>query len=846
MDERLKENELFQTSHIMILTCYTMFASILIGESFLLGWESWALILIVTGIACAWIVHIRAKFSEYTRLWIYSLLMMATFFFYGIHATSTYDLSAVMTAVISMYTMTGVSKLIFLCQGTYFLTFGYDIGRMIRDGVQFTPLEVTRALLHIALIIMVGWIARVIIDRWGRVLGRVGREMAVLKEGTERLNDFLANVSHEIRTPVNAVMGFTGVCMEKEKDDEIRHNMGSVMEAGRRIHDQISDILDYSEIYRKSLAINREDYVLSSIIFDVTSQLAPFMNPSCELIIDIDPKVCAVMNSDTVKLKKILRHLLENGIKYTPEGGVYAHIFTIEEDYGVNLCIEVEDTGIGMEEGEAENSLLGFYQGDSSRTRKGGGLGLGLAIVHGFVSALGGFMMVKSRAGAGTKISISLPQQVIDPTSCMALAEKDSLCLGAFIRFEKFANPDVREYYARLMTSVVSGMDITIHRTDSFEELVRLCETVSLTHLVIGKEEYEAHTSFMENLAKSVVVVIMAKKDFVLPEDSLCVHGMKPVTTFTVAESLNMKPGKRKEDGKRMVLDGVSALVVDDEPMNLSVAKGILKKYGMAIDTAVSGFEAVDLTDANEYDIVFMDHMMPGMDGVETAERIWRQCSKKEKKTAIVALTANAVSTAKEMFLSKGFDDFISKPIELHELERVLKRVLPAEKIHYEFADDHEQTASGTEEKSAPEQVLSGVDMRQGMAHCQNDEEFYRSILEQYASEAGQKAQTLREAFEAEDYKSYEIHVHALKSTSKLIGALALSETAKSMEETASAGKKIPEDIHERMLKDYLSIAEAIASYTGADLSEGGRAGTAGGVSEAEPGKNSILEFEAE
>ncbi len=853
MNDNLKNNELFQTAHIMILICYTILSVTLIAESLLLGWEKWAIILIIVSITTAWVVHFRQRLSVYTRLWFYSMLMMVTYFFYGIHSTSTYDLSAVMTAIIMLYTMTGVPGLIYLCQISFYITFAYDIAGMIRDGEEFTSLVVTRSMLHVAIIIMVGWIARVIIDRWDRVLGKVNHEITELKDGTDRIGDFLANVSHEIRTPANAILGFTGVCLEKEVDEARREDLTYVMEAGKRISDQISDILDYSEIDRGTIATNREDYTLSSVIYDVTLQVAPLLVPECELIIDVEPSVPHVMNTDAVKLKKILRHLVENSLKYTRAGGVYVYISSRKEVYGVNLCIDVTDTGIGMEKEDAEKALLGFYQGDSSRTRKGGGLGLGLAIVSGFVAALGGFMTINTRVGEGTKVSMSLPQGVADPGDCMSLREKDKLCLGAFIRFGKFKNADVREFYGRLMKTIVGGLDITIHRVESLEDLKKLCEKVSLTHLLVGEEEYWAEREYLESLTGGTVVVVASRDDFAPPQDSGVIRLAKPVSGFSVVEILNMQPGERKEEEQQLYLGKVKALVVDDESMNLSVAKGILGRYSMEIDTVLSGFEAVAACEEKEYDIIFMDHMMPEMDGIETAKRIRLGARARGQKFVIVALTANAVSTAKEMFLSEGFDGFISKPIEINELERVLRRVLPRDKVEFVKAKDAgtaffgdkgikggsaagsgmagsaggSVAGSGVAGSAQPfsHMMEAGILMEQGLSYCADDMEFYRSLLAEYAQDAPVMGGRLSETYRKEDWKNYEIYVHALKSTSKMIGAAELSEMAKALEATAAAGVEIPDAGHQAMMRRYRAVVEAICTDLGMNPAEGGNIG---------------------
>ena len=276
MLKKTMHNEIFQTAHLMILLSYTLFATVLIGESLLLGWEKWALMLIGLGVVSGWLMHIMHILSEHQRLWLNSAMMMVAFFFYGIHQTSTFDLAVVMAAVIMMYTMTGQKLLITLCQITYYVTMTYELNTMTQAGVEFDALFVTRTLLHLWMIFMICWFSRTIIDKWTRVLNRSHREIEQLTDASDRLNDFLANVSHELRTPVNAVVGLTGICIDKVKDKEILSDLHAVRDAGDRVAEQISDILDYSEIDRGGLALNEEDYMLASVLSDLVTELRQF------------------------------------------------------------------------------------------------------------------------------------------------------------------------------------------------------------------------------------------------------------------------------------------------------------------------------------------------------------------------------------------------------------------------------------------------------------------------------------------------------------------------------------------------------------------------------------------
>ena len=824
MSSTTKEsNDLFQSSHLTLLISYTIFAIILIAESLLLGWENWAIMIIIVGISMAWVLHLRHNTPSNVRIWVYAILMMGCFFFYGIHETSTFDLALVMAAIIMLNTMTGKKQLITLCQFTFYVTMIYELVNMIISGEIFDALLITRSLLHLCMIYFIGRFAKVIIDKWLQVLNRSNDEIEQLTEATEHLNDFLANVSHELRTPVNAIIGLTSLCIDKSRHREVEGDLIAVRDAGRKVADQISDILDYSEIDRKKAVCNNEDYMLSSVLHDLVTEVKQYKPKNVELIIDVDPSIPAVMNTDVAKFKKILKALITNGLKYTQKGGVYVRITTVNHEYGINLCIEVTDTGKGMTEYELEKVYDSFYQADSSRTRQGGGLGLGLAITSGFVALMGGFMTIESKPDVGTTVTVSIPQRVIDPLSCMSVSAPDKLCLGAFLHFEKYNHPAVRDYYNSMVLNIVKGLGIQMHRVNNAENLKLLRDSVHLTHLFIAEEEYNDNVDLIEDLAKTTVVAVVANEGIILPKNTRVKVLEKPFYCFPVVSILNSTIDSKEERVKKMRCDGVRALVVDDESMNLVVAKSIFGRYGMKVYTVTSGQESIDICREKVFDIIFMDHMMSGMDGVEAMKRIRTDVSGLNGSIPIVALTANAMSSAKQMFLSEGFDGFVSKPVEVEELERVLRQVLPKSSVSYVDADSEvqeaepeeeeiESVAPGVEEKDfMAELKKDGIDTDAGLKYCVGDKDFYKSLLIQFASESADKIASMKNYFIIRDWHNYEIFVHALKSTSKMIGIADLSEKAKALEQAAKEnGEAYILENHEDMIRDYGRITANI------------------------------------
>ena len=298
----------------------------------------------------------------------------------------------------------------------------------------------------------------------------------------------------------------------------------------------------------------------------------------------------------------------------------------------------------------------------------------------------------------------------------------------------------------------------------------------------------------------------------------------KPLYCFPVISAINASRETSGTNG-RMVLTGVRALVVDDEPMNLIVAKSIFGGYGMTVETAESGPESIEMCQKYKYDIVFMDHMMPGMDGVEAMKRI-RGGLRGKAELPIVALTANTVSQAREMFVQEGFDGFVGKPIETTELERTLKNVLPADKILY--VQDEEpapETKAESKPKPAPESDINdpdhykplrvfGLDDSVGLRYCQGDHTLYQAILADFAQGAPDMVAYLDDKLANGDMKGYEIKIHSIKSTSRMVGALELGDVAERLEKAAKE-----EDIdtvrrdHNQAITLYTGLTEAIKKH---------------------------------
>lgn len=257
---------------------------------------------------------------------------------------------------------------------------------------------------------------------------------------------------------------------------------------------------------------------------------------------------------------------------------------------------------------------------------------------------------------------------------------------------------------------------------------------------------------------------------------------------------------KTDEEEESLWLPEARILVVDDVPMNIKVFTLLLKDTGMQIDTALSGEECLKMTAQKQYNMIFLDHMMPEMDGIEVLHRIQQNEENKNREVPIIALTANAIVGVREKYLKEGFWDYLSKPVKLSGLKKMLLKYLQPELAKIPTASvKAEQKTDG--EKTFLEQ-LDFPDVQKGLSYCADDEDFYKEMLKMYSDNS--RLIELKKQYDEKDWENYRIQVHALKSTSLSIGAVKLSEQAKEMEEAAKNGcvEELSEQ-QEKMMKEY-------------------------------------------
>ncbi len=534
-------------------------------------------------------------------------------------------------------------------------------------------------------------------------------EEHIAKMAADNKTYFLTNVSHEIRTPVNAVLGMNEMILRESKEDQTRRYAREIRTSGRALLAMIDEILDSARLESGEMKLEPVEFDLMASVNDVVNLNAfRAKEKGIEFHTDFDPSTPRLLYGDEIRFKQILSNLLHNAVKYTKEGRVDVSLkYEKQDDNHVILNVSVKDTGIGIKKEDLDKISMRFERLDEGVNRSLAGTGLGMNIVKELLSLMGGELSVESEYGVGSVFSFTLPVEVVK----------------------------------------------------WFE---------------VGYLDTEEETESDAN-----------KRGKVLQAPEACV------------------------------------LIVDDTPMNITVMRSLLKESKIQVDAAESGFQAFEMVGQKKYDIIFLDHRMPEMDGVETLERMKQLPSNLNKETPVIALTANVITGGGAKYKEVGFTEYLPKPVDGHSLEILLEDQLPTEKIAYvSFSEEKPKETYEQLECDHPMcallHVIPNLEPKKGYELCGGEEVFLK-VLREFGDNTAKKSAEIEDFLAKKDLENYTIWVHALKSSARLIGAEKLSEDAKRLEDLGGKAL-IKDDVAlrgieantPRLLEDYRLIGGGI------------------------------------
>ncbi len=567
------------------------------------------------------------------------------------------------------------------------------LGKIMIIGISFP--EYLDHYLNIALTMSKSCSLAIVQARHFAILEKA-REKA--EEATQIKSQFLANMSHEIRTPLNGIIGMTELLEETKTTKTQQRYLRLLMNSGVTLLNLVNDILDFSKLEAGKMRLESVDFDIRQSVEETVELMSiKAVQKGLELVCFIEPDVPALVEGDQVRLNQVLINLINNAIKFTAVGEIFIHLkVLVNTEDKTQLYFTLRDTGIGIEQSVIEQLFLPFIQADGSITRKFGGTGLGLSICKQIIDLMEGEIGVTSKINEGSEfwftISLKKSQEsekvgsikVNSLTHLKVLVVDDNetnlLLLSALLK-----NWGCRSYILNQPIEAIRILREALYKEDPFNVVLLDYQMPLLDGISLGKMIH-AMPEFSQ-LAMILMTSFLHQEDIsTFQQMGFVEYMIKPIRRNNFYEGLRKLFNRKyvddlerdtqlfgKEAKDLAQVRNIKVLLAEDNSTNIIIMNKILKSHGFKTSSVGNGQEALELLKRKHFDLVLMDCQMPVMDGYE-ATRLIRKgiCGEDKKNILIFAMTAHARKEDKEKCLKIGMNDYISKPIKIEELKRIL------------------------------------------------------------------------------------------------------------------------------------------------------------------------------
>lgn len=681
------------------------------------------------------------------------------------------------------------------------------------------------------------------------LIERLKTDLAIAEQEIKKANksksQFLANISHELRTPMNGILGMTELLMGTGLNHKQMHYGDSVRRSAESLLSVINDLLDYSKMEAGGLYLEKASFNIRELVEDVCDLLAVQAQlKELELICHIDRSMHEQVIGDANRIRQILSNLISNAIKFTKRGEIVVKIKQIE--YEENICtyrIDVVDTGIGISpEGQAK-IFDSFTQADSSDAREHGGSGLGLFISHKLLELMQGSISLRSRMDEGSHFAVTLQLKTTESESQIMNFADTLQGVRVLVVDDNETNRTILFHQLKtwgVYPETVESADKALEKLIEAKQCERPFEVAILDYHMPGTNGIELarriqnkqELSSLKRLMLTSATLDMSEED--LSEIGITQYISKPARQTQLYNALSglvphvSKISNSEQDAYQSLPYkslGLSVLLAEDNIINQEVAQHMLVNFGCNVEVVANGQAALDICEKKKFDVIMMDCLMPVLSGVD-ATMMLRNSNSLNAMTPVVALTANVSSDDEEQCYQSGMNDYICKPVKQDELYRRLSRW-----IHHETVDGVESDANvvnlnvnasfTSKVAQQPDcddtnEILVNITAINNIRQLQRPgkPDLLDKVLTVYFDKSPALLSSILSGVKNDDFDTVKDAAHSMKSSSAYVGADQLAEQFRKIEH-AAADKRIDDlaaltgDIQEK----YDRLSKELESY---------------------------------